>query len=55
MSQGWQKHYSFGQAKCSAGFMHVYVEAADYPRKVLKNSFNGSRLCAKHALVKGKL
>jgi len=33
--------------------MHVYVEAADYPCKLLKNSFNGSRLCVKHALVRG--
>ena len=37
-SQGWQKHFSFGQAKYSAGIMHLCrgYEAADYLCKALK-------------------
>ena len=35
MSQGWKKYISFGQAKQSAGIVHLCVgcEAADYPHK----------------------
>ena len=53
MSQGWQKHFSFGQANYSAGVMHLCggCKAADYPCKALKN-FGGSMLCAKHTLVR---
>ena len=43
VSQGWQKHFSFDQAKYSAGIMHSCrgCKTADYPRKALKN-FDGS-------------
>jgi len=34
MSQGWQKHLSFGQAKYTAGIMHLR-KAADYLCKAL--------------------
>ena len=36
-SQGWQKHFSFGQAKYSAGIMHLCrgCEAVDYLCKAL--------------------
>jgi len=53
VSQGWQEHFSFGQAKYSAGVMHICVgcEAADYPHKAL--NFDDSALCAKHVLVRG--
>jgi len=38
VSQGWQKHFSFGQAKYSAGNVHLCrgCKAADYPCKALK-------------------
>jgi len=37
VSQGWQKHFSFVQAKYSAGAMHLCrgCERADYPLKIL--------------------
>jgi len=45
VSQGWQKHFCFGQAKYSAGIMHLcrYCEAADFPYKAL-NNFDGIML-----------
>ena len=38
MSQGWQKHFSFGKAKYSAGVMHLCegCKAADYLCKAPK-------------------
>ena len=49
MSQGWQKHFRFGQAKYSAGIMHICggCKAADYLHKPLhtvkmKGYFNPS-------------
>jgi len=53
VSQGWQKHFSFGQAKYSAGVMHLCegCKAADYPCKAPKNLGSGM-LCAKHKLVR---
>jgi len=38
VSQGWQKHFTFVQAKCITGAMHFCgsCEAADYPHKALK-------------------
>jgi len=38
VNQGWQKHFSFGQAKYNGGIMHLCggVEAADYLHKALK-------------------
>ena len=52
---GWQKCFSFGQAKYSAGIMHQCggCKADDYPCKVLKK-IDGSTysLHAKHTIVK---
>ena len=52
VSQGWQKHFSFGQAKYSAGYMHLCrgCEAADICKKFWCQS---SRLGTKHALIRG--
>jgi len=45
VSQGWQKHFSLGQAKYSAGVMHSCggCKAAYYLQKLLK-TFDGSGL-----------
>jgi len=50
VSQGWQKHFSFGQAKQSAGIMHL---SGDYSHKAF--NFDDSTLCAKHALVRPRI
>ena len=54
MSQGWQKHFSFVQAKYSAGVIHLCsaYEAADYVLEALK-TFDGSIWCVRYALVRG--
>ena len=54
VSQGWQKHFSFVQAKYSAGVMHLCsaYEAADYLLEALK-TFDGSIWCVRYALVRG--
>jgi len=38
LNQGWQRHFSFGEAKYSAGVVHLCggCKAADYPHKALK-------------------
>jgi len=43
VSQGWQKHLSFGQAKYSLGVMQLrrHCKTADYLHKAVKN-FDGS-------------
>jgi len=46
VTQGWQNHFSFGQAKYSAGNMHLCrdCKVADFPYKAL-NNFDGSLVC----------
>ena len=54
MSQGWQKHFSFGWAKRTSVVMHLCggCKATDYPLKPLKE-FDGCMLCVEHVLVRG--
>ena len=55
MSQEWQKHSSFVQAKYSSGVKHLGrgCKAADYLLKVLKTLMVYSMLCVKNVLVRG--
>ena len=53
VSQGWQKHFSFGQATYSADVMHLCrgCETADYLHKALKNfDFDGSPVCCMQSI-----
>ena len=55
MSHGWQKRFSFGQAKYSAGIMHLCrgCKPAYYPCKALKNPKKSSILRVQRVLVRG--
>jgi len=54
VSQEWQKHSSFVQAKYSLGVKHLYrgCKAADYLLKVLKMLMVYSMLGVKNVLVR---
>ena len=50
MSQGWQKHFSFGQGKCSAGDSQA-VQGLKSSRLSTQGAedFDGSMMDVKHA------